>query len=176
LKSVFEQYKTAFPILMPRNFAMYVSSVSARRIRKLGLTPEQLFQDTLVLKREFIETHTRHVLKFDNENRTINKSLDAILHKAQMVDPSLEKAVLAETKRFADAVARLEKKMRRAEERNQETGVRQLLAVKNDLFPNGSLQERSENFLTFYLNDHQFLQKMLSAFDPFNYQMQLCLE
>lgn len=176
LKSVFEQYKTAFPILMPRNFAMYVSSVSAKRIRKLGLTPEQLFQNTLALKREFVETHTRHVLKFDNENRTINKSLDAILHKAQMVDPTLEKAVLAETKRFADAVARLEKKMRRAEERNQETGVRQLLAVKNDLFPNGGLQERSENFLTFYLNDRQFLQKMLSAFDPFNYQMQLCLE
>ena len=176
LKSVFEHYKTAFPILMPRNFAMYVSAVSSKRIVKLGLTPEQLFQDTLALKREFIETHTRHILKFDNENKTINKALDAILNKAQMVDPTLEKAVLAETKRFADAVTRLEKKMRRAEERNQETGIRQLLAVKNDLFPNGGLQERSENFLTFYLNDRQFLQKMLSVFDPFNYQMQLCLE
>ncbi|AUD03048.1 bacillithiol biosynthesis cysteine-adding enzyme BshC [Spirosoma pollinicola] len=176
LKSVFEQYQTPFPILMPRNFAMYVTSVSSKRISKLGLTPEQLFQDTLALKREFVDTHTRHTLKFDNENKTINKSLDAILHKAQMVDPSLERAVLAETKRFANAVARLEKKMRRAEERNQETGVRQLLAVKNDLFPNGGLQERNENFLTFYLNDQQFLQKMLSAFDPFDYRMQLCLQ
>ncbi len=176
LKSVFEYYQTPFPILMPRNFAMYVSSVSSKRIRKLGLTPEQLFQDTLTLKREFVDTHTRHTLKFDNENKTINKSLDAILHKAQMVDPSLERAVLAETKRFANAVARLEKKMRRAEERNQETGVRQLLAVKDSLFPNGSLQERNENFLTFYLSDRQFLQKMLSTFDPFDYRMQLCLE
>ena len=92
-----------------------------------------------------------------------------------MVDPTLEKAVLAETKRFANAVARLEKKMRRAEERNQEVGVRQLLAVKNELFPNGELQERSENFMTFYLNDPQFLQKILTAFDPFDYRMQLCL-
>jgi bacillithiol biosynthesis cysteine-adding enzyme BshC len=176
LKSVFDAYQTPFPILMPRNFAMYVSSVSSKRIRKLGLTPEQLFRDTLALKREFIDIHTRHTLKFDNENKTINKALDAILHKAQMVDPTLEKAVLAETKRFANAVTRLEKKMRRSEERNQETGVRQLLAVKNDLFPNGGLQERSESFLTFYLNDRQFLQKMLSVFDPFDYRMQLCLE
>ncbi|MBD2703600.1 bacillithiol biosynthesis cysteine-adding enzyme BshC [Spirosoma sp. BT702] len=176
LKSVFERFQTTFPILMPRNFAMYVPSVSAKRINKLGLTPEELFQDTLTLKREFVEHHTRHSLKFDNENKTVNKALDAILHKAQMVDPTLEKAVLAETKRFANAVARLEKKMRRAEERNQEVGVRQLLAVKNELFPNGSLQERSENFLTFYLNDRQFLQKILAAFDPFDFRMQLCME
>ncbi|GAB3708976.1 bacillithiol biosynthesis cysteine-adding enzyme BshC [Spirosoma flavus] len=176
LKPVFERFQTAFPILMPRNFAMYVPSVSAKRICKLGLTPEELFQDIMKLKREFVEHHTRHSLKFDNENKIVNKALDAILHKAQMVDPTLEKAVLAETKRFADAVARLEKKMRRAEERNQEVGVRQLLAVKNELFPNGGLQERSENFLTFYLNDRQFLQKMLNVFDPFDFRMQLCLE
>ncbi|GAB2572101.1 bacillithiol biosynthesis cysteine-adding enzyme BshC [Spirosoma areae] len=176
LKGVFTHFQTTFPILMPRNFAMYVPSVAAKRICKLGLTPEELFQDTLTLKRQYVEHHTRHILKFDNENKTVNKALDNILHKAQMVDPTLEKAVLAETKRFANAVARLEKKMRRAEERNQETGVRQLLAIKNELFPNGGLQERSENFLTFYLSDRQFLQKMLAAFDPFDYRMQLCLE
>ena len=176
LKSVFEHFQTTFPILMPRNFAMYVPSVNAKRICKLGLTPEELFKDTLTLKREFVDHHTRHTLKFDNENKTVNKALDAILHKAQMVDPTLEKAVLAETKRFANAVARLEKKMRRAEERNQETGIRQLLAVKDELFPNGGLQERNENFLTFYLGDRQFLQKMLSTFDPFDYRMQICLE
>ncbi|MFD2572320.1 bacillithiol biosynthesis cysteine-adding enzyme BshC [Spirosoma soli] len=176
LKDVFDHFQTPFPLLMPRNFAMYIPAVSAKRIRKLGLTPEDLFKDNLTLKHEFVDTHTRHSLKFDKENKTVNQALDAILHKAQMVDPTLEKAVLAETKRFANAIVRLEKKMRRAEERNQETGIRQLLAVKNELFPNGSLQERSENFLTFYLNDRTFLQKMLSAFDPFNYQMQLCLE
>jgi len=161
---------------MPRNFALYIPSVNAKRIHKLGLTPEDLFRDTQKLKREFVEHHARHTLKFDNENKVVNKALDNILHKAQMVDPTLEKAVLAETKRFANAVARLEKKMRRAEEHNQETGVRQLLAVKNELFPNGSLQERTENFLTFYMNDQKFLQKMLATFDPFDYRMQLCLE
>ena len=175
LESVFAHFQTPFPILMPRNFALYIPSVAAKRIAKLGLTPEELFKDTLTLKHEYVEHHARHTLKFDNENRIIHKALDAIIHKAQMVDPTLEKAVLAEIKRFSNAVARLEKKMRRAEERNQETGVRQLLAVKDELFPNGGLQERSENFLTFYLNDHQFLQIMLSAFDPFDYRMQLCL-
>lgn len=176
LKGVFDHYQTPFPVLMPRNFTTYVPKVAAKRIHKLGLTPEDLFRDTLALKREYIDTHTRHSLKFDSENKIVNKALDNILHKAQMVDPTLEKAVLAETKRFANAVAVLEKKMRRAEERNQETGVRQLLAIKNELFPNGGLQERTENFLTFYLNDRAFLQTLLTNFDPFDFRMQLCLE
>ena len=176
LKAVFDQHATPFPILMPRNFALYVPRVAAQRVHKLGLTPEELFQSTQTLKHDFIDAHTRHALKFDAENGQVNRALDAILHKAQLVDPTLEKAVLAETKRFANAVARLEKKMRRSEERNQETGIRQLLAVKDELFPNGGLQERTENFLTFQLTDPDFLQKMKQHFNPFDYRMMLCLE
>ena len=176
LKAEFDQYDVAFPMLMPRNFALYVPKVAARRIHKLGLTAADMFQDVVALKRAYVEHHTEHCLKFDAENKVIHKALATILQKAQLVDPTLEKTVLAETKRFANAVVRLEKKMRRAEEHNQGTGVRQLLTVKEELFPGGTPQERADNFLTFYLNDPQFLQKLLAHFDPLNYQMQVCLE
>ena len=176
LRDVFRHYETPFPVLMPRNFALYVPRVSASRMWKLGLKTDEWFLDNTRLKRLFVERHTEHALAFDKENKTIHTALDALLHKAMVVDPTLEKAVLAETKRFANAVVRLEKKMRRAEERNQETGVRQLMTVKNELFPGGGLQERSENFLTFYLNDKAFLQKLLAHFDPFDFRMQVCLE
>ncbi|TAE21957.1 MAG: bacillithiol biosynthesis cysteine-adding enzyme BshC [Cytophagales bacterium] len=176
LKAVFDHYKTPFPMLMPRNFALYVPRVSAKRLFKLGMTMEEWFLDEIKLKHHYVEHHTRHALRFDKENKAMHQILDAMLHKATMVDPSLERAVLAETKRFANAVERLQKKMRRAEERNQEVGVGQLLAVKNELFPNGGLQERVENFLTFYINDKAFLQKLLTNFDPFDYRMQVCLE
>lgn len=176
LKGVFNHFNLPFPLLIPRNFALYVPRVSAKRIAKLGLTPEDLFKDTLKLKYQFIEQHTRHALKFDKENKTMNQALDAMLHKAIMVDPTLERTVLAETRRFANAVERLQKKMRRAEERNQATGVSQLLAVKNELFPGNSLQERTENFLTFYLNDKTFIQQLLDAFDPLDFRMQILLQ
>ena len=91
LKPVFDQFQTPFPMLMPRNFAMYVPAVSAKRVRKLGLAPEDLFQDTITLKREFVGIIPNTPLTFDNENLTVSRALDAILHKAQMVDPSLEK-------------------------------------------------------------------------------------
>lgn len=176
LKSVFDHFQLAFPLLIPRNFALYVPTVTAKRMRKLGFSAQEWFMDDVKLKRQYIETHTAHALKFDRENKIMHQALDGILHKAQVVDPTLEKAVLAETKRFANAVTRLEKKMRRAEERNQQVGVDQLLAVKSALFPNGGLQERSENFLTFYLGDKTFLHKLLDTFDPLDFRMQVCLE
>lgn len=176
LKQVFDHFQLAFPILMPRNFALYVPAVMAKRMRKLGFTAEEWFTDTNKLKRQYIETNTAHALKFDRENKIMHQALDGILQKAQVVDSTLEKAVLAETKRFANAIARLEKKMRRAEERNQQVGIDQLLAVKNTLFPNGNPQERSNNFLTFYLNDKSFLQKMLGSFDPLDFRMQVCMD
>ncbi|CCG98486.1 protein of unknown function UCP012535 [Fibrella aestuarina BUZ 2] len=176
LKAEFDHFGVPFPLLMPRNFALYVPRVTARRINKLGLDTSEMFQDVVTLKRRYVEHHSEHCLKFDEENKAVSKSLEAILVKAQLVDPTLEKAVLAETRRFANAVARLEKKMRRAEERNQEIGVRQLLAVKDELFPEGTPQERIDNFLTFYLNDRDFLKKLLGTFNPFDYRMQVCLE
>ena len=176
LRAIFAHYKTPFPLLIPRNFALYVPRVSAERLFKLGMTMEDWFLTETKLKHRYVEHHTRHALRFDKENKAMNQTLDAILHKATMVDPTLERAVLAETKRFANAVERLQKKMRRAEERNQEVGVGQLLAVKQELFPNDGLQERVENFLTFSLNDKTFLQKLLDHFDPFDYRMQVCLE
>ncbi len=176
LKAEFDHYGLAFPLLMPRNFALYVPKVTARRLSKLGLATTDIFRDALTLKHDYVAHHAEHSLKFDAENKAVNRALATILQKAQLVDPTLEKAVLAETKRFANAVVRLEKKMRRAEEHNQETGVRQLMALKDELFPGGTPQERADNFLTFYLNDPRFLQKLLAAFDPLRFEMQVCLE
>jgi len=51
-----------------------------------------------------------------------------------------------------------------------------LLGLKAKLFPSGGLQERSENFLNFYLNDSTFIQKLLDNFDPLAFQFNVLTE
>jgi hypothetical protein len=41
--------------------------------------------------------------------------------------------------------------------------------VKDALFPNGNLQERTDNFLNFYQQDDQFISKLIQHFDPFDF-------
>jgi uncharacterized protein YllA (UPF0747 family) len=67
------------------------------------------------------------------------------------------------------ALSNLEKRIKKAEERNHETAIQQLLGVQDKLFPNGSLQERVENFLSFYKNDAQFLEKVKKTFEPLHF-------
>jgi uncharacterized protein YllA (UPF0747 family) len=71
---------------------------------------------------------------------------------------------------------KLEKRIIRAEERNQESNVSQLLNLKNKLFPNKTAQERTDNFLNFYMNDPDFIQKLFHAFDPLDFKYNVLLE
>ncbi len=45
--------------------------------------------------------------------------------------------------------------------------LNQIEKIKNQLFPNNSLQERHDNFIPFYLKDGEnFLERIKSNFDP----------
>ena len=42
--------------------------------------------------------------------------------------------------------------------------------MKDNLFPAGNLQERSENMLSFYINDKYFLERLKQTLDPFTFE------
>jgi len=63
--------------------------------------------------------------------------------------------------------------MVRAEKRKQNDKIRQIECVKDTLFPNGGLQERTDNFLNFYQQDQDFIKKLVECFDPFDYRFNI---
>jgi bacillithiol synthase len=67
----------------------------------------------------------------------------------------------------------MEKRLEKAEEKKHETGIRQVENLKEKLFPDGKLQERVENFLSFFINDADFLSSLVRLFDPFDYRFNI---
>ena len=47
-----------------------------------------------------------------------------------------------------------------------ETSYSQLAALKDKLMPEGQLQERIDNVLSILINNPQFIDQLLDAFDP----------
>jgi len=176
LKAVFDRYQLPFPLFIPRNFALYVNSASHKRMEKLGVSAPELFQDELKLRRSYIERITENSLKLDEEKKCLEDCFNDILAKAVRVDKTLEGAVNAEKAKLLNAVENLEKRIKKAEERNHDTVVNQLIGLKNKLFPGGGPQDRAENFLNYYLNDPQFLDKLKTAFDPLDFRMLVLCE
>ncbi|MCU0338683.1 MAG: bacillithiol biosynthesis cysteine-adding enzyme BshC [Spirosomaceae bacterium] len=176
LKGIFDHYAVPFPMLLPRNFALYVNQASQKRAEKLGVSVEQLFWDDVRLRKSFVEKTATVSLALAQEKAAIAQVFEQILMKAILIDKTLEGTVNAEKTKTLATLENLEKRLQKAEERNHETEVSQLLGLKNKLFPNGGLQERSENFLNFYLNDTLFLQKLLAHFNPLDFSFNVLTE
>jgi bacillithiol biosynthesis cysteine-adding enzyme BshC len=166
LKGVFKQYEVEFPILLPRNLALIINSGLKKRMDKLGVTAQELYLDDVTLKKTFVEKNSENSLSLKSEETAISETFAAIVSKAKEVDPTLEGAIEAEKSKVLKAINNLEARIKKAEERKFDTSIAQLMGLKEKLFPGGNQQERKDNFLNFYLNDPEFINKLYPAFDP----------
>ncbi len=167
LKDVFKHYNTPFPALMPRNFAMVIDAPTQRKFEKTGLVLSDLFQEKNSLLNHYTLKFTQHKLKLNGEKEAIENYFKIIREQAETLDKTLGPLVGAETQRAIKSLEKIEHKLLKAEKRFQSDKLKQIEAVKELLFPNGGLQERTDNFLNFFLQDPQFIQKLIENFDPF---------
>ena len=93
--------------------------------------------------------------------------------QATTVDSTLNQLVAAEKKKLENSLLKIEKKILKAEKKNQEVLINRISAIKEVLFPGGSPQERKDNFLNFYLSDPNFIHNCLDCFDPFDFRFHL---
>jgi uncharacterized protein YllA (UPF0747 family) len=170
LKGIFDLHQVPFPILLPRNFAIVKTQKQAEKAEKLGLSLADLFKTELALRRDFVAGRTSHKLDTDVEAQALQPILAELAERAKAIDPTLEASVLAEQARWTKGLERLAKKLKRAEERNQGDEVRQVLALKEALFPAGEWQERHTNLLEFASDHPAFIQDLLQTFDPLHFE------
>ena len=176
LKGVFDQYKVPFPMLIPRNFALYVNAASRHRVEKLGLTYEAIFKENHQLKRDLVERLSEHPLSLDLEKYAFAEVLSRVVNKALDVDPTMEKAVWAERARLFNSLESLEKRIRKAEARKHDIQLRQLQNLMDTFFPKGTPQERHDNFLSFYLTNRNFIEVLFENFDPLDFKFNILEE
>lgn len=171
LKGVFDHFNTAFPLLMPRNFALVVNGGNAKKYEKLGFAPEELFLEEHELRQLFLERNSDNAIDLASEIAGLEELFNAIAAKASAVDASLTGFVGSEHQKALKSVQNIEKRIKKSEERNQETSIKQVQSLKDRLFPNNTPQERTDNLMNIYLNDEQFIERLLLAFDPLSYNM-----
>jgi bacillithiol biosynthesis cysteine-adding enzyme BshC len=173
LKGVFDYFKIPFPILMPRNFAAVMNEPIQRKFEKTGLELKDLFEEKNFLFNHWIAKNSNANLSLGNELKEAEAVFKKVKEQASAIDPTLRQHADAQAKRMVQAIEVIEQKMLRAEKRKQSDKLRQAEAVKDLLFPNGSPQERTDNFLNFYQQDQQFVQKLIQHFDPFDFRFNI---
>jgi bacillithiol synthase len=175
-KELFSHYNIPFPILMPRNFAMVINKNLDKKIQKLGLSDKDLFEEESELKKKFVSQQEGTSFDFDEEHKIFDELFDKLKEKLSASDKTLEGFVLAEKQKVIKIIEGIEKRAQRSSEDKLKVEIDQLLNIKSKLFPNGSLQEREDNFLNFAINDPAFIDKIKASLDPFDYRFHILRE
>lgn len=148
-KHLFEVYGITLPVLMPRNFVMFIDKGTGNKLQKLNISISDSFKDGEDLVKQFIKT------EYDNsaleEARVKLTGIYASLSEAAAaIDKTLAGTTEAEKQKAINGIATIEQKMNRALKQKSENDVNQIWAVKGKLFPNNVPQERYDNISMYY--------------------------
>ncbi len=173
LKEVFDHYALPFPILQPRNFAMILDAPLRRKFEKTGLHIKDLFEDKNFLFNHWILRNTSRDLTLTQSINDVRAIFDQVRIKAEKIDKTLGPLVSAQSKQVVNRLEKIETKFIKAEKRLRADKLRQIEVIKDTLFPQGSLQERIDNFLNFYQKDPGFIQTLIDHFDPLDFRFNI---
>lgn len=169
MKGIFDHFEVAFPALMPRNFAVVLDRAIEKKIQKLDLSDELLFQSVGEWKKEFIFGNASMDIRLNQEKEALALLFERSGKTAEELEKSLGNAFEAAKVRALKILDQLGQKVRKAEERKWDIQIKQREAIFHYMNPGGSPQERVENFMRFYLQDSNFIDQIQDIFDPFDY-------
>ncbi len=152
LKAVFDASDVAFPILVLRNSILFVSKNNAKKQAKLGITATNIFKTTEILQKEYLQSQPEET-NFEAEKQHFMAIFEQIKLKIKDVEASLLGFAEGEQVRILKQIDGIEAKLKKSQKQKYETELSQILALKQSLFPDGNLQERTDNFLPYYLSE-----------------------
>lgn len=150
LKDLFNHYKVPYPALILRNSFLIVENKWKEKIEKIGFTIEDFFEEEQNLLNRLVQRETTHEIRLNGALTEVEKIYEGFKAQASEIDVTLLQHIDALKAKSMQQLKELEKKMLRAEKRKYTDQERQINLVKENLFPNGNLQERINNFSTYY--------------------------
>jgi uncharacterized protein YllA (UPF0747 family) len=171
LKGYFESQEIPFPILMLRNSALLISDKQLEKLEKLHVDPEALFLKDHKLEEQIVNQVSEIEIDFESQKTLLKNQFKALYEIASKTDPSFEGAVGAQERKQIKGLEHLEKRLLKAQKRKWNDHTERALYIQQELFPNGSLQERQANF-SFYYKDHgpELLEILKQSLNPLEFE------
>ncbi len=167
-KAQFAEAGIHYPMLIRRNSLLLIDESSTTQMKKSDITWEDMLMDIDAIVKNYLKRHSQTDLGFEDELKRIKSAYDELAAKADKIDPTLSKAILAEEIKQTKQFEQLASRLLRAEKQLQDTHIKRIQKLKEKLFPENGLQERQENFLAFYAQyGPSWIDSMITICDPF---------
>lgn len=173
-KEQFSALGVFYPVLIRRDSAIWIDSAVSRKMEKLGLDIPAVYKDTDVLIKDYLKDMQPELMDISAESAAISEAIDGIIGKGASADTTLRGAFEAEKVRILKSLEQMEGRIRRAEKQKHDVAVNQIRQVREKLFPEGQLQERYDNFMSYYVQyGDAFLDTLYTYFDPLRRELRI---
>lgn len=150
LYPLFKSLKTFFPVLLMRDSALVLSQNVQKKLEQLNINLPQLFANKNDLLNQLIHQISNNNLQLTEAQQELENLYNQIATKALNIDKNLEKPIFGNLQKSKKLISSIEKKMFRAEKRKHDVVQNRLQKLYDEIFPNGSFQERKANVSLFY--------------------------
>ncbi len=166
LKLLFDFYGVSYPQLLLRNSVLLVNPNITNKISKLGFSITHFFKDVEELKKDFINKSTDVDFDITAYKKQIEFEFLKLQEHTKIFDATLAPAVGAELQRTLQGLDGVQKRIIKSLKHKNDTELNQLEKIKQQLFPAKSLQERVENFSSYYaVYGPDFIHHLIADFD-----------
>jgi bacillithiol biosynthesis cysteine-adding enzyme BshC len=167
LKPLFDAVELHYPMILLRNSALWIDRGNSSRMQKLSVEPSQIFQPEEQLIRDYLQRQTGSAISLEEEKKSLSEIMEQLLKRTVAIDASLKGAVEAEAVKMQKSLDAVEDRIRKSLKKREEISVQQIHTLKERLFPASGLQERHDNFMSYYTRyGDEFFEALKSAFDP----------
>ena len=167
LKTAFVQENIPFPILLLRNSAMLLNGNQNKKRQDLGFSVADLFLSEDELNKKYVLNQSQVNVSLADEQIELEKLYKSLATKNS--DIGWKNNIHSQLQKQLKSFANLEEKLIRMEKKKHEFSLNQISKIKQQLFPNNSLQERHDNFISFYLtHGENFIKIMKENLNPLN--------
>ena len=165
-KNQFHHYDIPYPMVIRRNSVVCLSKGIQKGIDKTGLGLEDfLVKDINQFVSQMISTEKS--ISLDTYRVELQRMIDRLAEDAAHQDPTLQSYVAAEGTKMEKSLDNIEKRMLKAAKSQAEIRINRIRNIYDKLFPNQSLQERKENFLSIYVKlGDEFLDFLVEHLNP----------
>jgi uncharacterized protein YllA (UPF0747 family) len=128
---------------------LFIDDKSSTQIDKLGLTLEQLFMPTNELNNLLLAKNNviHQLVEFE---KNIELQLNEMVQLADTVSMPLAESVKAHRQKNLNIVNRMHEKFAAHIKRKEVDSYSKIAFIKDNIFPNNSLQERHDNVISLY--------------------------
>ena len=163
-KKFFKHYNLHFPVVVPRDFVLLLSEKSQKTMGRYNIENTDLFLGKSRLEKKALKVIDDRNKNFSDEISKIKKSFNKIADKFSSVDKSMKPHVLANSKRTEKILIQMENRFVKSLKSENKKLVSQVEDLYNEIFPEGSIQERKENIMSYY--HPKFISNLFRELDP----------